>query len=320
MPKKGQRAPVATVRSKRRLSATSKARGARKKSTASPTAPPAIHRGLKDLYVLSDSTGNLARHMLAAMLTQFPKGSAHVHFRTFVRSPQPLDEVLAQVRAHPGGICHAMVSAAFKQRIAEFCHSANLPHHDLTGGLVDFLSQVTALAPRGDLRLIHRIDEDYKRRIGALEYTIDHDDGLGLDTLADADIVLAGVSRTGKTPTSIYLAQQGYRVANVALAIESAPPKELLGLPPGKAVGLVINPQQLVMIRQRRATGWNLGRTSYGDPAHVAREIAWARQLFARQNWPVLDVTDQAIEETAGKIVQALGLKGPSRNTPGDLP
>jgi hypothetical protein len=259
--------------------------------------------------------------MLAAMLTQFPQGAAHVHFRTFVRSQDRLDEILAQVSDHPGGICHAMVSPAFKERIAEFCQSANLPHHDLTGGLVDFLSRVTNLAPRGDLRLIHRIDEDYKRRIGALEYTIDHDDGLGLDTLADADIVLTGVSRTGKTPTSIYLAQQGYRVANVALAIESAPPKELLGLPPGKAVGLVINPQQLVMIRERRATGWNLGRTSYGDPTHIAREIAWARQLFTRQNWPVLDVTDQAIEETAGKIVQALGLKGPARSAPGgDLP
>jgi regulator of PEP synthase PpsR (kinase-PPPase family) len=309
---------VATIKSTRKAPRVAKPRAG--KPVTGPKPPAPVTRGLKEIYVLSDSTGNLARHMLAAMLTQFPPDSAHVHFRTFVRTAQRLDEVLAQVREHPGGVCHAMVSPAFKQRIAEFCRSANLPHYDLTGGLVDFLSQVTALAPRGDLRLLHRIDDDYKRRIGALEYTIDHDDGLGLDTLADADIVLAGVSRTGKTPTSIYLAQQGYRVANVALAIEVAPPKELLGLPPGKAVGLVINPQQLVMIRERRATGWNMGRTSYGDPAHVAREIAWARQLFARQNWPVLDVTDQAIEETAGKIVQALGLKGPSREATGDLP
>jgi regulator of PEP synthase PpsR (kinase-PPPase family) len=310
---------VATIKSNRKSSRAARARVT--KRISAPKTHARVTRGLKEIYVLSDSTGNLARHTLAAMLTQFPKGAAQVHFHTFVRSREHLDEVLARVRDRPGGVCHAMVSPAFKQRIAESCRAANLPHYDLTGGLVDFLARVTALAPRGDLCLIHRIDEDYKRRIGALEYTIDHDDGLGLDTLAEADIVLAGVSRTGKTPTSIYLAQQGYRVANVALAIESAPPKELLGLPPGKAVGLVINPQQLVMIRERRATGWNLGRTSYGDPAHVAREIAWARQLFAHQSWPILDVTDQAIEETAGKIVQALNLKGPARSAPsGDLP
>jgi regulator of PEP synthase PpsR (kinase-PPPase family) len=158
------------------------------------------------------------------------------------------------------------------------------------------------------LAALHRMDEGYRRRIGALEYTIAHDDGLGLSTLADADVVLAGVSRTGKTPTSIYLAQQGYRVANVALAIESPPPPELLALRGRKVVGLVISPEQLVMIRTRREANWGMDRTGYGESDHVARELAWARQLFARQGWPVLDVTDQAIEETAAKVVEALGL------------
>jgi regulator of PEP synthase PpsR (kinase-PPPase family) len=156
----------------------------------------------------------------------------------------------------------------------------------------------------------HRLDEGYQRRIDALEFALGHDDGLGLATLAEADIVLAGVSRTGKTPTSIYLAQQGYRVANVSLAVEVEPPPQLLALRAKKVVGLVISPQQLVMIRTRREADWHMARTSYGDPAHVAREIAWARQLYARQGWPVLDVTDQAIEETAARIVDALGLTG----------
>jgi hypothetical protein len=275
------------------------------------------------IYVLSDSTGNLARHMLAALLTQFPAGSIAPHFHTFLRTEHRLAGVLERIKARPGPICHAMVSEAFKSRVADFCKRERLPQHDLTGGLERFLSRACGAKPRADVAALHRIDDGYKRRIGALEFTIGHDDGLGLETLADADIVLAGVSRTGKTPTSIYLAQQGYRVANVALAIESTPPAQLLSLPPGKVVGLVIDPQQLVLIRERRATAWHLGKTSYGEPTHVEREIAWARKLFARQGWPVLDVTDQAIEETAAKIVDALNLSaGPATgNTAGtDLP
>jgi regulator of PEP synthase PpsR (kinase-PPPase family) len=211
-----------------------------------------------------------------------------------------------------------MVSGEFKREIAAYCKRHKLPHCDLTGGVVEFLSAATGILPRNDLAALHRLDETYRRRIAALEYTISHDDGLGLATLADADVVLAGVSRTGKTPTSIYLAQQGYRVANVSLALEVPPPAQLLAVRGKKVVGLVINPQQLVMIRTRREANWGMPRTTYGDAAHVAREIAWARQLFARQGWPILDVTDQAIEETAAKVVDALGLSGAPVDAAGD--
>jgi regulator of PEP synthase PpsR (kinase-PPPase family) len=260
------------------------------------------------VYVLSDSTGNLARHLLAALATQFPPASFSAHFHTFLRDRQRLEHVLDLVRVRPGPICHAFVSADFKKRVSNFCKTAKLAHHDLTGGTVDFLASAAGVSPCDDVASLHRIDETYRRRIGAVEFTLAHDDGLGLGTLSEADIVLAGISRTGKSPTSIYLAQQGYRVANVALAMEVPPPRELLALPSKKVVGLVINPQQLVMIRTRREANWGMARTSYGDPAHVAREIAWARQLFARQGWPVLDVTDQAIEETAAKVTEQLGL------------
>jgi regulator of PEP synthase PpsR (kinase-PPPase family) len=260
------------------------------------------------VYVLSDSTGNLARHVLAALSTQFPHASFATEFHTFIRSAQRLEQVLDLVRARPGPICHALVSADFKKRISAFCKTANLAHHDLTGGTLEFLARAAGVEPSPDVASLHRLDESYKRRIGAVEFTLTHDDGLGLATLSEADIVLAGVSRTGKSPTSLYLAQQGYRVANVALALEVPPPRALLDLPPKKVIGLVINPQQLVMIRNRRETNWGMARTTYGDPAHVAREIAWARQLFLRQGWPILDVTDQAIEETAAKVTELLGL------------
>jgi regulator of PEP synthase PpsR (kinase-PPPase family) len=263
-----------------------------------------------DVYILSDSTGSLARHMLAAFLTQFPPDSIAPHFHTFIRGERRLGEIMDMIKARPGAICHAMVSDSFKEQIDAYCRKEKLSHCDLTGGVVRFLSDATGVPPRSDLAALHRLDETYRRRIAALEYTIAHDDGLGLATLTDADVILAGVSRTGKTPTSIYLAQQGYRVANVSLAIEVDPPRELLSPDGKKVVGLVISPQQLVMIRTRREANWGMARRTYGDPGHVAHEIAWARRLFAGHGWPVLDVTDQAIEETAAKVVEALGLSG----------
>lgn len=264
-------------------------------------APPIV-------YILSDSTGNLARHMLAAFITQFPADAIAPQFHTFIRSEHRLDEVLRKIQDKPGAVCHAMVSEPFKEKIANFCRKSRLPHCDLTGGVVKFLSQTSGCAPQSNLASLHRMDEGYQRRIAALEFTLAHDDGLGVATLTDADIVLAGVSRTGKTPTSIYLAQQGYCVANVALAMEVTPPPQLLQLRSKKVVGLVISPQQLVLIRTRRETDWNMSRTSYGQPDHVEREIAWAKHLFLQCGWPVLDVTDQAIEETAAKIIDLLGL------------
>jgi regulator of PEP synthase PpsR (kinase-PPPase family) len=281
----------------------------RKPAAPAAHAVPAVPAAVPPVvYVLSDSTGNLARHMLAALSTQFPAAAFTTRFHTFIRSADRLKQVLDLVRERPGPICHALVSADFKERVSAFCKSARLENHDLTGGALEFLARAAGVQPRADVASLHRLDEGYKRRIGAVEFTLAHDDGLGLATLSEADIVLAGVSRTGKSPTSLYLAQQGYRVANVALALEVLPPRALLDLPPKKVVGLVINPQQLVMIRNRRETNWGMARTTYAEPAHVAREIVWARQLFLRQGWPILDVTDQAIEETAAKVTELLGL------------
>src|SRR6185437_921267 len=124
----------------------------------------------------------------------------------------------------------------FKQIVEQFCAESNRPCRDLTGGIVEFLSDVAGIQPQHNVNALHQMDEAYRERIGALEFTLRHDDSLGLESLEEADIVLAGVSRTSKSPTSIYLAQQGYRVANVALALGVAPPRQLLNLPREKVV------------------------------------------------------------------------------------
>jgi regulator of PEP synthase PpsR (kinase-PPPase family) len=153
-----------------------------------------------------------------------------------------------------------------------------------------------------------------------MAFALEHDDGLGLDSLDEADIVLVGVSRTGKTPTSMFLALQGFRTANVSLAMNVAPPKELFTIPPGKTMGLIIDACQLAEIRTRRQTAWRMPQTEYNEPKEVAREIEWSRRVFNELHCPTLNVTDQAIEETAARIVDLLGLPEPSnRAAPQEL-
>ena len=247
--------------------------------------------------------------MLTAMLTQFPRDAFRVRMKTFLSTEAKLSSALDEVAKDRGGICfHAMVAPDAKETIATRCKKAGIPSCDLTGQFVQFLAKESGIQPSADTRLLHDVNESYHRRIRAIEFALQHDDGLGLDTLHEADVVLVGVSRTSKTPTTMYLAQQGHFVGNVALAFGIAPPKELLALPPKKVVGLTIEPSQLVEIRTRRQREWGMGDTGYNDVEAVEREMSWSRTLFARQGWPTLNVTNQAIEETAARILEIAGL------------
>jgi regulator of PEP synthase PpsR (kinase-PPPase family) len=261
------------------------------------------------VHVISDSTGNLAHHILAALLTQFPGGAFEPRFWTFVRSMEQLEQTLGRVSEQGGIIMHAVISEQAKHRIADFCRQRRVPCKDLTGGFVEFLAQTSGLTPGADPEQIHRVDEAYHRRIRAVEFTLAHDDGLGLESIGDADLVLCGVSRTSKTPTSIYLSQLGYRVANVSLAMGVEPPQELMRLPRGRVVGLIIDPHRLVEIRRRRNAEWSMGPNQYDNEDAVAEEIKWSRRLFGRQGWPVIDVTNNAIEETAARVLDLLKLR-----------
>jgi regulator of PEP synthase PpsR (kinase-PPPase family) len=278
-------------------------RNAARRGTKSPTAGP-----LRLIYVLSDSTGNLPRHMLAAFLTQFPPGAFTVRAKAFLNSPEKLAAVLTEVEAEPGIVMHALVDPGMKRQVADRCAARSLPACDLTGSFVEFLARASGLEPTPGVRRLHDVDAAYSRRVKAVEFALEHDDGLGLDTLHEADVVLVGVSRTSKTPTCMYLAQQGYKAANVSLASGVEPPAQLMALPKGKVAALAIDPRQLAEIRSRRQTAWKMADTSYNLPTAVAAEVAWSRRLFARAGWAVFDVTDQAIEETAARVVDRLGL------------
>jgi len=277
----------------------------RKRPKAPPAKAGATHTRI---YVLSDSTGNLPRHMLTAFLTQFPPETFQLRLRSFLTEPLQIDAAMAEVAAEPGMVLHALVGEPAKEQVRARCVELGVPACDLTGDFVQFIARASGVAPEPNVERLHHTDATYHRRIRALEFTLDHDDGLGLDTVHQADVVLAGVSRTSKTPTSIYLAQQGYKTANVSLALEVAPPAQLLALPATKVIGLVIDAVTLSEIRTRRQHAWAMGSTSYNDPGHVEKEVLWSRRLFAQRGWSILNVTDQAIEETAARVVNLLKL------------
>jgi [pyruvate, water dikinase]-phosphate phosphotransferase / [pyruvate, water dikinase] kinase len=259
------------------------------------------------LHVLSDSTGNLAKHMVAAFLTQFPADAFDVHIKGFLETPALIDEAFGDIDPADAIVLHACVSAKAKQAIESRARRARLPSLDLTGGFVEFLAKQSGVKPAADIRRLHSVDDNYDRRIEALEFAITHDDGMSAETIHQADVVLAGVSRTSKTPTSIYLAQQGYKVANVSLATGIAPPAALLRLRREQVVGLIIDPHDLAAIRKRRQTEWKMPDGKYNELDRVIEEVEWSRRLFAKQRWHVIDVTNRAIEETAGRILQHLG-------------
>jgi regulator of PEP synthase PpsR (kinase-PPPase family) len=246
--------------------------------------------------------------MVAAFLTQFPEGTFTVVPRSFLDTPSALNAALDEVAASPGVVMHALVNAEMKRAVAARCVELGLRACDLTGSFVEFLAHASGVAPIPDLRRLHGVDEAYRRRVKAIEFALQHDDGLGLETISGADVVLVGVSRTGKTPTCMYLAQQGISAANVSLAMGVEPPAQLAALPKEKIAALAIDPRQLSEIRTRRQTAWHMADTRYNLPGAVEAEVAWSRRLFLERGWAVFDVTNHAIEETAGRIVERMGI------------
>ncbi len=197
------------------------------------------------LYILSDSTGNLARHMVTSFLTQFPAGIFEVLTKPFVNEPKRLAPSLDAVSTRPGIVFHAVVSRDLKKQITARCQKENIPCWDLTGPAVDFLAEAARVEVMSDHQRLHRVDGASCGRINAMTFALEHDDGLGLESVAEADAVLVGVSRTGKTPTSMLLTMQGFRVANISLAMHVHIPEELKKLDKRKVIGLVIDPGQL---------------------------------------------------------------------------
>jgi hypothetical protein len=257
------------------------------------------------LHLVSDSTGETLEMIAKAALAQFDGTDIVRHFWPMVRSQQHLDRILGEFAANPGLVLFTLVNPDTRRRLEEHCRAVGLPNVPALDAVTEALEGQLGQEARGRPGRQHMMDEAYFRRVAAIHYTIAHDDGVLWEEWEEADIVLAGVSRTSKTPTSIYLANRGYKVANVPLVVESPPHKSLFGLGHPLIVGLTTAPKRLVQIRRNRLLSLNEGtETAYVDEERVEKEVQFARRMFADNGWPVIDVTRRSIEETAAAIMR----------------
>ena len=257
------------------------------------------------LHLLSDSTGETLEVIAKAALAQFDDADVIRHFWPMVRSQQHLDRILGEIAANPGLVLFTLVNSEIRGRLEERCRALGLPTvpalDAVTARLEDMLGQEAKARPGRQ----HILDDAYFARVDAIQYTIAHDDGVAWEDWEEADIVLAGVSRSSKTPTSIYLANRGYKVANIPIVVESPCPQALFALRRPLVVGLTTAPERLIQVRRNRLLSLNQSpATDYVDQERVTKEVQAARRMFADNGWPVIDVTRRSIEETAAAVIK----------------
>lgn len=256
------------------------------------------------LHLLSDSTGETLENIAKAALAQYDDVETVRHFWPMVRTEAHLDRILQEIAHNPGLVIYTLVNAATRRALEQRCQALGLPLVAPLDPVNDALSALLGQQAKARPGRQHVLDAAYFARVDAIQYTIAHDDGLLWEEWEEADIVLAGVSRSSKTPTSIYLANRGYKVANIPIVVESPPPPDLFQLKNPLIVGLTTSADRLIAIRRNRLLSLNQApETSYVDGEAVTRELQYARRMFADNGWPVIDVTRRSIEETAAAII-----------------
>ena len=256
------------------------------------------------LHLVSDSTGETLENVAKAALVQFDGVETVKHFWPMVRTDAHLERILSDIASNPGLVLFTMVNADLRAQLEAKCATLGLPSVGALDAVTHALSQLLGQTAKARPGKQHVLDAAYFARVEAIQFTIAHDDGINWENWEAADIVLAGVSRSSKTPTSIYLANRGYKTANIPIVIESPPPPALFTLKHPLVVGLVTSAERLIQVRRNRLLSLNQApETAYVDAESVARETAYARRMFADNGWPVIDMTRRSIEEAAAAII-----------------
>ena len=259
------------------------------------------------VFILSDGTGETASMMLKSAIVQYRDREINIVKCRNVRTVEQVESLFDDIISRSGMLVHTLASQGMRRRVAELSQEHQITAVDLLGplmtGISDYLG--TSNTP-GEAGLLRAVDEKYFKRIEAIEYTVKHDDGKLSSGLKDADIVLVGISRTSKTPLSIYLSHKGYKVANIPLVLGSPLPDELFEIDQRRVVGLLIDGDSLYRIRRKRLEKFGQDPGSeYASKEHIHKEIDYATELYKKnRRWPIFDVTDRALEETASEIVR----------------
>jgi [pyruvate, water dikinase]-phosphate phosphotransferase / [pyruvate, water dikinase] kinase len=260
------------------------------------------------LHLVSDSTGETLLTVARAAAAQYATMAPVEHIYPAVRTNKQLDRVLADIEAEPGVILYTLLDNELIARLEDKCRELGLPCLSVLGPVLRLFQSYLGAESTHKVGAQHMLNAEYFKRIDALNYTMLHDDGQLADDLEEADVVLVGISRTSKTPTSIYLANRGVKTANIPLVPGAPVPAELEQVRKPLVVGLTASPERIVQIRQNRLLGLKAHRDDdrYIDRQAVTEEVALSRRLCARHNWPVIDVTRRSIEETAAAVIALL--------------
>ena len=261
------------------------------------------------LHLISDSTGETLITVSRAAAAQYANLMPVEHVHPLVRTPKQLERVLGEIEESPGIVLYTLLQQNLTDRLEEKCRGLGLPCLSVLGPVLHLFQAYLGAESTHKVGAQHTLNADYFRRIDALNYTMMHDDGQQADDLEEADVVLIGVSRTSKTPTSIYLANRGVKTANVPMVPGVPLPNGLEQLKRPLVVGLYASPERIVQIRQNRLLGLKAHRDDdrYIDQQAVTEEVAASRRLCAKHDWPVIDVSRRSIEETAAAVLTLLG-------------
>ncbi|WP_102337475.1 pyruvate, water dikinase regulatory protein [Collinsella provencensis] len=271
----------------------------------------------RTILIISDALGNTAHGLALAALGQFDADAARIVRLSKITSISQVEEHFAEFAYESGkfAVIQTIASPALSKDVSIYLNTHDIPFIDALGPAISLVAGLTGMTPKGIPGVTHRVDERYFERIEAMEYFVEHDDGRGADDLSRAEIVLLGISRTGKTPLSMYLAFQGYRVANIPLMHGVEPPASVYDIDPAKLFGLISTTNVVSSIRQTRI-GEEVARGftgTYASPEHVSLEMDEAHALMRRLGCFIVRTDKRAIEETASEIISRIELVAAAR-------
>lgn len=264
------------------------------------------------VIIISDGTGETATAISRATMAQFKDKEVFFTRYKNVRTKEQIDAIFTQAAIHHDLIVYTIVQAELREHIAEITRNNHLRALDILGPVLTSFSNYFEQEPMLEPGLLHQVNDDYYQRVAAMEFTLNHDDGRNLESLHLADVVLVGVSRTSKTPLSVYLSHKGLKVVNIPIIDQTPLPKEVLEIDQRKIFALTIDPDALEEIRKKRLDRLGAGPHSgeYAGHRNIVKEVQWAEDIFKEnKRWPVFNVTGKAIEETAAEILKLLSMR-----------
>ena len=262
------------------------------------------------INIFSGGKGLSAFSLVQSILVQFPESKIPVKIIPDITDRESLEKGIKEVRGSGGIIVHTLLDKKIKNLLVTWCKEIGIREIDLVGKLISYITETLKQEPINEPGLYRKMNLEYFDRIEAIEYTIASDDGLNPKSIYDADIVLTGISRTGKTPTSIYMAMLGWKVSNVPLVQGIEPPEDLFLVDSNRVFGLDISTNRLVSHRIKRLADFGFADSNeYTEPRAIRRELDYAYSIFRRGGFTVIEVTNKPIESVANEIIEVLSLQ-----------